>query len=250
MAVENIALRREDDSTVSALRARFVMDELRADLRHDLRNDLAAIRNAAFYLRRKTHAEARDLWERERNVERMFDLIESQAGASQVRLETTVGAPVAGRTRVADLITFAARSIPRDVTVSIAERSDAWVAGDAAELQIALGCLVANAIDAVTTPVSDASTSDDAPPSSRRLRLEQRETEDGGVDLAVVDAGSGLAIPADEALRRFSTTKPGHFGIGLNVAQRIAARCGGALTIGPGEDGRGCRAVLILRGAP
>lgn len=47
-----------------------------AALRHVLRNRLSAIRNAVFYLRRKS--EGSELWESEKRIETFFDLIDDE----------------------------------------------------------------------------------------------------------------------------------------------------------------------------
>src|SRR5438046_2823692 len=55
------------------------------------------------------------------------------------------------------------------------------------------------------------------------------------VALSVADTGAGFAGGA--ALLPFSSTKPGHAGIGLNVARRIAERYSGRLGIAAGRGG-------------
>ncbi|HWZ88180.1 MAG TPA: ATP-binding protein, partial [Polyangiaceae bacterium] len=52
----------------------------------------------------------------------------------------------------------------------------------------------------------------------------------------VSDRGSGIADGV-RCLERFESTKPGHLGLGLCMAQRISTRLGGELVIGAPEIG-------------
>ncbi|MEO8905037.1 MAG: ATP-binding protein [Polyangiaceae bacterium] len=48
--------------------------------------------------------------------------------------------------------------------------------------------------------------------------------------ITVSDDGPGI-LDAARCLERFATTKPGHLGLGLCIARRIASRLGGDLLI-------------------
>lgn len=82
-------------------------------------------------------------------------------------------------------------------------------------------------------------------------RLEPRITvaasqADGMVQISLEDSGPGLDPRAQaSAFEPFFTTRPGHLGIGLPVAQWLARRHGGSLALETGEGG-GARAVLRL----
>ena len=82
-------------------------------------------------------------------------------------------------------------------------------------------------------------------------RVEPRITvaaavEEGMVGISVEDNGPGLDARAlASAFVPFFTTRPGHLGIGLPVAQWLARRHGGSLALESGESG-GARAVLRL----
>jgi len=54
--------------------------------------------------------------------------------------------------------------------------------------------------------------------------------------VTVSDHGPGIA-DAPRCLERFETSKPGHLGLGLCMARRIASRFGGDLVIGSPESG-------------
>lgn len=103
-----------------------------------------------------------------------------------------------------------------------------------AEVKAALQALVVNAVE--------------ASPAAARVVVTLVARAGGGGTIEVADEGPGLA--AEVAARLFEphvTTKPHGSGMGLFLAQRIAAgRYGGALALAPGEGGRGTRARLEL----
>jgi signal transduction histidine kinase len=69
---------------------------------------------------------------------------------------------------------------------------------------------------------------------------------EGWVRIVVEDNGPGLDPRAlASAFEPFFSTRPGHLGIGLTVAQWLARRHGGTLELEPAEGG-GTRAVLVL----
>ena len=61
--------------------------------------------------------------------------------------------------------------------------------------------------------------------------------------ITVTDHGPGISDAA-RCLERFQTTKPGHLGLGLCMARRIASRCRGDLLVGSPE--RGAQVSLLL----
>lgn len=211
--------------------SRFVRDEFKADLRHALRNDLTVIRNASFYLRKKLTAEAATAEAQAPMIERMWEALDQQASVSEARLEPEVGEASECHTYVSDLLAAAARSAPVTVHLAATDLTDAKVNGNPIELEIAVGCLIENASEAN----ANEGVTIEARPNGDRL------------ELAVLDGGEGLRVPEEEAMRRFFSTKPGHLGVGLNVAQRIAGRSGGSVVLGPRPGVRGCEARLVLR---
>lgn len=100
------------------------------------------------------------------------------------------------------------------------------LAADGAQLQAALGQLVLNAIEAV--------------PGGGHVRVSVRRSGDR-VELSVADDGPGVA-PADAAriFEAFVSTKRGAAGLGLCIAQTIAASHGGGIHLrtagGPGAE--------------
>ena len=82
-------------------------------------------------------------------------------------------------------------------------------------------------------------------------RVEPRVTvvavaAEGMVQISVEDNGPGLDVRAQtSAFEPFFTSRPGHLGIGLPVAQWLAQRHGGSLAL-EAADGGGARAVLCV----
>jgi len=101
------------------LMRQFAAEEAGSYLRHGLRNKLAAIRNAAFYLRKKvTSPDAR--------VTQMIELIDGELANAEVLMQTQLP-PVDPEARC-----------PLSALCAGAEET---VRGDAAELELALWCL-------------------------------------------------------------------------------------------------------------
>ena len=67
----------------------------------------------------------------------------------------------------------------------------------------------------------------------------------GEVVVQICDNGPGLTNPANLFVP-FYTTKPEGSGIGLVLAQQIAAAHKGSVSLANRHDGRGCRAELRL----
>jgi signal transduction histidine kinase len=101
------------------------------------------------------------------------------------------------------------------------------------ELDLALLCLLENAVDAAATNGGAV-----------RVRCAVR----GGdmVALEIDDDGPGITPDAlDHGFDAFFTTKPGHLGLGLPISRRIAYRWAGRVEVGPGSSG-GTHATLLF----
>jgi two-component system, NtrC family, nitrogen regulation sensor histidine kinase NtrY len=105
--------------------------------------------------------------------------------------------------------------------------------GDPDQLDQALINLVQNAVDAAAETGGGV-----------RMGWTQR---DGVVEIWVEDDGPGLPSSANLFVP-FFTTKPSGSGIGLALSRQIAEAHGGSLVVENREDGRGCRARLVLPG--
>jgi C4-dicarboxylate-specific signal transduction histidine kinase len=106
------------------------------------------------------------------------------------------------------------------------------VLADGLELELALSCLIENALDA----------------GSKSISLQCGVHADGRAAIAIVDDGSGFVGGSNKrALDPFFTTKPGRLGLGLNIAKRIAFRAKGEFELAARTDAeRGVRATLLI----
>ena len=79
-----------------------------------------------------------------------------------------------------------------------------------------------------------------------RVGIEAREG--GAVALAIRDAGAGFRTKnASAIVRLMAGAKPGHLGVGLLVAQRVARLHGGTLTFESEPAGAVVRLILRAR---
>lgn len=225
--------RRED------LARAYLVEEVRSSLRHGLRNRLSVVRSAAYYLRRKV--EGTPLIDADPNVKRFFELIDREVatacemlGTSELDDDRTAASVDPAAAARAALGGF---EPPPHVSVNVPASGVPLVATDADDLELALSCLLENALDAVESR------------GGGQVRVEAHPEADGRVAIAVTDEGGGLPEGAEErSLEPFFSTKPGHQGLGLSIARRIASRWGGSLELSavPG----GLQATLRLPAAP
>jgi len=106
------------------------------------------------------------------------------------------------------------------------------VEGDLEMLAFALRCLLENAGEAAGS-------------GTVGIAVERAANE---CSLTVTDQGPGMNDPA-RCLERFESSKPGHLGLGLCMARRIASRFGGELLIGEPEVGAQVSLVLRVTGS-
>ncbi|MET0794795.1 MAG: HAMP domain-containing sensor histidine kinase [Polyangiaceae bacterium] len=215
-----------------------VLEEATTPLRHDVRNRIASVRNLAFFVRRKLSAEAapeRDprvadfLSKIEGEVQRTDAVIESWSTHSQAARPYRLG-----RVRVAECLRLAldCARLPPTVGLELATPSEPLeVEADREVLAFAVRCLIENAAEAMATGVVCI--------AAERVKDSCRMT--------VTDSGPGIADPA-RCLERFESNKPGHLGLGLCMARRIAARLGGDLVLGAPASGAEVSLLVPLAG--
>lgn len=93
------------------------------------------------------------------------------------------------------------------------------VQGDELQIRAMLSHLIANAYEAL-------------PPSGGTITLSTGRDERGWVVLEVKDTGHGLPVHVlERAVEPFFTTKAGHFGVGLSIANGIWRRHRGTLAL-------------------
>lgn len=105
---------------------------------------------------------------------------------------------------------------------------------DPAQIQLALYCLIINAVEAVSTQ----------PPEGREITVTTGIVGDAYAQISVADNGPGLSQQSERRLfEPLFTTKPGHAGLGLAQCDSIARSHGGQLRA---RDRPGGGAVLRL----
>jgi C4-dicarboxylate-specific signal transduction histidine kinase len=203
-------------------------EEVSSSMRHAVRNKIAAARNF-MYIQRKLSKT--DPSKSEPRIRTLHALIDTQLDAAGQLLDPEdalahLFTRRAERVRVSRCVRDAvdhARVGPRSSAVRVDVGEDAEMFVDPRELALAIRCLVENAVEA-TGGKGHVSVG-----GSR---------EDGRVIIQVVDDGPGIVeAQRIEALRPFFTTKPGHAGLGLSIATRIARRYHGELALGTSAKG-------------
>jgi signal transduction histidine kinase len=217
-----------------------LLEEATTPLRHDVRNRIASVRNLSFFVRRKLGTEVapdRDprvndfLVKIEGEVTRTDEVIE----AWSTRLQE-VRARVTERVRVTDCLRLAMDSarLPSSVGLELSAPGSEDLELDAERdvLAFAVRCLIENSGEAM---------------GSGLVRVSAERAADQ-CRVTVSDHGPGI-VDAARCLERFETTKPGHLGLGLCMARRIASRLGGDLVIGSPGSGAQVSLVVPLPGA-
>ena len=217
-----------------------LLEEASTPLRHDVRNRIASIRNLSFFVRRKLASETvpeRDprvnefLSKIEGEVQRTDEVIEAWSARVQQACERpTERASVLDCLRLAGDCARLPSSIGLEVAALAADTLE--VECNREVLAFALRCLIENAGEALGSGVV-----------SIRVQAEADQCR-----ITVSDSGPGIADAA-RAMERFETTKPGHLGLGLCMARRVASRLGGDLLIGRPERGAEVSLLLPLVGA-
>ncbi len=114
----------------------------------------------------------------------------------------------------------------------------AWVSGDEVQLQIAVGNLLRNAVEAVR---------EGSAAGGRCIAVEVSASPDT-VDVVVGDSGPGWS-DAQQAAMPLTSTKPGGLGVGLFVVRTVVENHGGSLRFGRSPLG-GAEVRMTLSRAP
>jgi len=214
-----------------------LLEEASTPLRHDVRNRLASVRNLSFFVRRKLATEVapeRDprvndfLVKIEGEVQRTDELID----AWSKRIQDTRPA-AEERVSVRDCLRLAMDSarLPSGVGLELSFSADEQLelVADREVLAFAVRCLIENSAEAIGSGLV-------------RVHVERVAEQ---CRLVVSDQGPGI-VDAARCMERFESTKPGHLGLGLCMARRIASRLDGELLIGKPESGAEvCLAVPV-----
>lgn len=206
-----------------------IAEELSAATRHEMRNELAIIRGAAYFVRRRVSET--DLWTSDPRIAQFLSTIDEHIDkATAIADRDAVAARLYARRpeviELAECVRAAIRGarVPPGIRFDLSG-SQALVKVDAVECAVAVRCLLENAAEA-------------SPPDGTVTIRISGEGAPKEVTLEVADAGGGFEDGAlGRGMEPFFTTKERHVGLGLNVAQRICRRYGGSLTVGSAEGG-------------
>jgi signal transduction histidine kinase len=213
---------RPTPDPLASVQLMAIADEIASTLRHELRNKFSSVRSAGFYIRRRLRNT--EPWQADPRLEDLSGIIQSEMGLASELLDRG-GCPQQLFTRAvtqADAQECVRRAvawarIPGERASHIdIDAQPGCILVDPSELVLAVRCLVENAAEASDAPGAVQVRA--APEASRYV-------------IQVSDGGSGISESQRESvLNAFYTTKPGHVGLGLNIARRIAQRYEGALS--------------------
>jgi C4-dicarboxylate-specific signal transduction histidine kinase len=228
---------------LSYLRMACAADEVASTLRHEALNEIAALGALIFRLRRRLEAHP----EVQSEVAPLLTALETRLASSPGRLATrflssppsgsSSDLPAATRDLVGALRLPSGAAVPAEVICALAPGESPLVAVALPELQVAVGCLVENAIEAHQR--SDA---------SGPVLITVRADRDRRL-IEVRDRGPALDEElVQKLLDPFFTTQQGHTGLGLKIARRIAHRWNGELLISQDHQ-PGLKVELVLPSA-
>jgi signal transduction histidine kinase len=217
------------------LRGLCAAEEVASTLRHEALNELAGIGALLFRLRRRLEADRAGVLPPE--VLKVFEAIDARFGAAPDKFGGHFLPPprpgLRAELRARALAAIAGLGLPATVGVGLDEGAPLWAGADGDELEVAIACLLENAVQAITTAGAGAVT----------VRCSQQ-----GQNVSVEVSDDAEVIPEERAERMldpFFSSRPGRPGLGLKIARRVAQRWGGELLLSPGAP-RGLCARLSL----
>ncbi len=224
---------------LSRLRALCAADEVASTMRHQALNELTGL-GALLYRVRSRLGSGLALGGRTvagSELQPLFESMEARLHGAPARLGYRfLPAPVQGvRSELGSQARVLLDALGVEAEIAGAPTAHAAIAPD--ELEVALGCLVENAVEALAQ-------------AGRQGALTLEITRLGGRwGLEVRDDGVGVENTAfDHLFDPFFTTHPGRAGLGLKIARRLAHRWGGELLIAA-RTPRGLSATLALPAA-
>jgi hypothetical protein len=211
-----------------------IADELTSSMRHDVRNRLSAIRNAAFYLKRRVSQT--ELWSADARVQQFFALIDDSVAHADKLLVAKFGAtaqtgkpaPARGATAVA-LAVGSARIAPGIQLEASVEDAEVYV--DAEELALAVRCLLEKAAYSLSRP---GVVKVKAAPTAAGYRIEISPWAEASFGGARDDISPG------------QRWEEGGDALGVHIAARVARCYGGSLDESPASEAGSVSLTLPL----
>jgi signal transduction histidine kinase len=219
----------------------FIAEEVMSSVRHSVVNDLTALAALCYRLKIE-HLVRIDDQGAARSAHDLLDNIQAYVGTASRRLALSfvpepAAAPPALDARATVAATATRMPAPPGVSVDVAGGDPLALHIDEPDLELAVACLLANAYDAIAD-------------TGGQLRV---RCEPDGPQNIRIDVEQDGAPMKDKVRARifepFFSTKPGHLGVGLNVARRIAGRWGGTLELAT-DSPRGVVSTLSLPVTP
>jgi C4-dicarboxylate-specific signal transduction histidine kinase len=218
-------------------------DEVASTMRHEALNEIAGVGALIYRLRRRLEAHPEVV----ADVEPLLGSLENRLASSPARLATrflvspppgtSADLPAALREVVGALRLASGAALPAEVVSALTPVESPLAAVALLELQVAVGCLLENGIEA-------HQRSDTRAP----VLITVRADRDRRV-IEVRDQGPPLAAELlQKLLDPFFSTQPGQAGLGLKIARRIAHRWNGELLITQ-DDRPGLKVELVLSAA-
>jgi signal transduction histidine kinase len=212
-----------------------IANEVSAHHTHAFRNTLGAISSSIFFVKRRLEGET--LLRTDDRLAKSLDAIEARVRDAVALADSRIALPAEGATQLvlSDVVNelLAPLSTPHRVCLLGPPRSPLAVVVRRDELELALSCLIENAVEAVESKGG----------GTVRIGLEGTPA---GCLLEILDDGLGFDPGVlEKAAQPFFSTKQGHLGMGLTVARRLVARLGGRLHLGGAAHG-GVRAAFAI----
>jgi signal transduction histidine kinase len=219
----------------------FIAEEVMSSVRHSVVNDLTALAALCYRLKIE-HLVRIDDQGAARSAHDLLDNIQAYVGTASRRMALTFvpepaaqPAPLDARATVAAI----AKRMPPPAGVSIQAPTGEPLPlhVDEPDLELAVACLLGNAYDAVAVTGGEL-----------RVRCEPDGPQNVRIEIQQDGPPLGAKVRA-RIFEPFFSTKPGHLGVGLNVARRIAGRWGGTLELAA-DAPRGVVSTLSLPVSP
>jgi signal transduction histidine kinase len=219
----------------------FIAEEVMSSVRHSVVNDLTALAALCYRLKIE-HLVRIDDQGAARSAHDLLDNIQAYVGTASRRLALSFVPEPAPQPPALD-----ARATVKGIASRMPAPPGVSVTGpgpeplplqiDEPDLELAVACLLSNAYDALATTGGEV-----------RVRCEPEGHQNVRIEIAHEGTPMGDKVRA-RIFEPFFSTKPGHLGVGLNVARRIAGRWGGTLEVATAAP-RGVVATLSLPVTP
>jgi signal transduction histidine kinase len=202
---------------------------------HELRNPLNVIKTSVYLLRSATVASPAKMAEHHDRIERQVELAERVIAT--LSSFASMPAPERRPFSMAACLSEVLSQTPLPETIQLSlEGLDGLppVAADSGQIQIVLSNLLRNAFEAMS--------------GSGLLRITGK-ADDGAVEVAVADSGTGIPPEVHARIMEpFFTTKPRGLGLGLAISRLILEKNEGSLSV-VSEPGSGATFIVRLRTA-